>query len=121
MRVVAETRKPIPETAEDLGIHPGTLHSWVSQARRSGLPFIGPTGGRAIARSCLRESQGNEWERLRGKAGRRTSASRSSAATDHPGRRSAAEGKPSAEPGMRCCPVASAIARRHRRGLRRTR
>ncbi|WP_443051147.1 hypothetical protein [Streptomyces sp. JV185] len=24
--------------AEDLGIHPGTLHSWVSRARRNGSP-----------------------------------------------------------------------------------
>ncbi|MFF4761797.1 transposase [Streptomyces sp. NPDC001292] len=29
VRIVTETGKPIPEVAEDLGIHPGTLHSWV--------------------------------------------------------------------------------------------
>ncbi|MFE3328655.1 transposase [Streptomyces sp. NPDC059176] len=27
VRIETETRKPIPEVAEDLGIHPGTLHS----------------------------------------------------------------------------------------------
>ncbi|WP_258193260.1 transposase [Streptomyces sp. MA5143a] len=35
---MTETGKPIPEVAEDLGIHPETLHSWVSRARRNGSP-----------------------------------------------------------------------------------
>ncbi|WP_249402378.1 helix-turn-helix domain-containing protein [Streptomyces sp. YIM 121038] len=42
-----ETGKPIPEVAADLGIHAGTLHSWVSRARRNGLAVVGPAGGRA--------------------------------------------------------------------------
>jgi transposase len=36
VRIVIETGKPIPEVAEDLGVHPGTLHSWVSRWRRNG-------------------------------------------------------------------------------------
>ncbi|MDX2938381.1 transposase [Streptomyces ipomoeae] len=56
VRIVAETGKPVPEVAEDLGIHPGTLHSWVSRARRNGSPssdrpVAEPSGGR------LRESE----------------------------------------------------------------
>ncbi|MET8081967.1 hypothetical protein [Streptomyces sp. NPDC005303] len=35
---MTETGKPIPGVVEDLGIHPGTLHSWVSQARSHGSP-----------------------------------------------------------------------------------
>ncbi|WP_225102539.1 transposase [Streptomyces sp. CoH27] len=38
VRIVMETGKPIPEVAADLGIHSGTLHSWVSRARRNGSP-----------------------------------------------------------------------------------
>lgn len=49
VRIVTETGKPIPEVAEGLGIHPGTLHSWVtSEAQR--VAVVGPAGGRAIAR-----------------------------------------------------------------------
>ncbi|MCP9956150.1 transposase [Streptomyces sudanensis] len=47
VRIVTETGKPIPEVAEDLGIHPGTLHSWVSRARRS-RPPDGSATGRAV-------------------------------------------------------------------------
>ncbi|MDI9883725.1 transposase [Streptomyces sp. HNM0645] len=47
VRIVTETGKPIPEVAEDLGIHPGTLHSWVSRARRN-VVAVGPAGGRAL-------------------------------------------------------------------------
>ncbi|MFF4764589.1 hypothetical protein [Streptomyces sp. NPDC001292] len=35
---MTETGKPIPEVAEEPGVHPGTLHSWVSRARRNGSP-----------------------------------------------------------------------------------
>ncbi|MFD1276141.1 transposase [Streptomyces kaempferi] len=31
-----ETGRPIPEVAEELGVHSGTLHSWVSRWRRNG-------------------------------------------------------------------------------------
>ncbi|MFF3897309.1 transposase [Streptomyces sp. NPDC001812] len=57
VRIVTETGKPIPEVAEDLGIHPGTLRSWVPRARHNGSPssdrpVAGPSpGGR------LRESE----------------------------------------------------------------
>ncbi|MFJ8159102.1 transposase [Streptomyces sp. NPDC094468] len=33
VRIVIETGRPIPEVAEELGVHSGTLHSWVSRAR----------------------------------------------------------------------------------------
>ena len=69
VRIVTETGKPIPEVAEDLGIHPGTLHSWVSRARRNGSPSsdrpvaeLSPSSGR------LRESERAELERLRAEA-----------------------------------------------------
>jgi transposase len=69
VRIVTETGKPIPEVAEDLGIHPGTLDSWVSRARRNGSPssdrpvVAEPSGGR------LRESERAELERLRAETG----------------------------------------------------
>ncbi|MCM3809286.1 transposase [Streptomyces sp. DR7-3] len=67
VRIVTETGKPIPEVAEDQGIDPGTLHSWVSRARRNGSPssdrpMAEPSGGR------LRESERAELERLRAEA-----------------------------------------------------
>ncbi|WP_438289579.1 transposase [Streptomyces sp. HUAS TT7] len=37
VRIVIETGRPIPEVAEELGIHSGTLHSWVSRRRRNGM------------------------------------------------------------------------------------
>jgi transposase len=37
VRIVTETGKPIPEVAEELGVHPGTLHR-VSRAKRNGSP-----------------------------------------------------------------------------------
>ncbi|MFE3184247.1 transposase [Streptomyces violascens] len=36
VRIVIETGRPIPEVAEEFGIHSGTLHSWVSWWRRNG-------------------------------------------------------------------------------------
>lgn len=67
VRIVTETGKPIPEVAADLGIHSGTLHSWVSRARRNGSPSSDrssaePSGGR------LREGERAELERLRAEA-----------------------------------------------------
>ncbi|MFF4402841.1 transposase [Streptomyces sp. NPDC001480] len=66
-RIVAETGKPIPEVTEDLGIHPGTLRTWVSRARRNGSSSDRPAaesspGGR------LRESKRAELERLQAEA-----------------------------------------------------
>ncbi|MFF5306740.1 transposase [Streptomyces sp. NPDC013161] len=77
VRIVTETGKPIPEVAEDLGIHPGTLHSWVSRARRNGSrssdrPLAEPSpGGR------LRESERRSWSGCGPRPERRTSASAS--------------------------------------------
>ena len=33
VRIVRETRKPIAQVAEDLGLHPGTLGNWVKKDR----------------------------------------------------------------------------------------
>jgi transposase len=33
VRIVRETRKPIAQVAEDLGLHPGTLGNWVNKDR----------------------------------------------------------------------------------------
>ncbi|MFC5201015.1 transposase [Streptomyces kaempferi] len=71
-----ETGRPIPEVAEELGVHSGTLHSWVSRWRRNGSassdrPAEPAPGGR------LREAERAELERLRRDAARRTSGSAS--------------------------------------------
>ncbi|MFD5648987.1 transposase [Streptomyces sp. NPDC127039] len=39
VRIVVETGRPAGEVAEELGINPGTLHSWVSRWRRNGTTF----------------------------------------------------------------------------------
>ncbi|QEU89019.1 transposase [Streptomyces viridosporus] len=64
VRIVIETGKPIPEVAEELGVHPGTLHSWVSRWRRNGSassdhPAPAASGGR------LRDTERAALERLR--------------------------------------------------------
>ncbi|MFE7613935.1 transposase [Streptomyces celluloflavus] len=60
----SETGKPIPEVAEELGVHSGTLHSWVSRWRRnesasSDRPAEPAPGGR------MREAERAELDRLR--------------------------------------------------------
>ena len=67
VRIVTETGKPISEVAEDLGVHPGTLHGWVSRARRNGSP----SSDRPVTESSggrLRTSERAELERLRAEA-----------------------------------------------------
>jgi len=64
VRIVIETGRPIPEVAEELGVHSGTLHRWVSRWRRNGSassdqPAEPASGGR------LREAERAELERLR--------------------------------------------------------
>ncbi|MDH2394020.1 transposase [Streptomyces sp. HNM0663] len=65
---MTEIGKPIPEVAEELGVHPGTLHSWVSRAKRDGSPSS-DTPVQASAGSGsggrLREGKRAELERLR--------------------------------------------------------
>ncbi|WP_240124500.1 transposase [Streptomyces sp. MUM 136J] len=68
VRIVTETGKPIPEVAEDLGVHPGTLHSWVSRARRNGSPSSDRLVAEPAPGSRLRESERAELERLRAEA-----------------------------------------------------
>ncbi|MFE7245508.1 transposase [Streptomyces sp. NPDC057580] len=64
VRIVIETGRPIPEVAEELDVHSGTLHSWVSRWRRDGstlsdTPAEPAPGGR------MREAERAELERLR--------------------------------------------------------
>nr|BFD88406.1 hypothetical protein StreXyl84_78070 [Streptomyces sp. Xyl84] len=64
VRIVIETGRPIPEVAEELGVHSGTLHSWVSRWRRNGSassdrPAPAAPGNR------IKESERAELERLR--------------------------------------------------------
>ncbi len=71
VRIVTETGKPIPEVAEELGVYPGTLHSWVSRAKRNGSPSSDtPVQAAAGAGSGgrLREGERAELERLRAEA-----------------------------------------------------
>ncbi|MFJ3309642.1 transposase [Streptomyces sp. NPDC086549] len=64
VRIVIETGKPIPEVAEELGVHPGTLHSWVSRWRRNGSTTSDrPVSDGSVGR--LRESERTELDRLR--------------------------------------------------------
>ncbi|WP_053757420.1 transposase [Streptomyces sp. AS58] len=70
VRIVTETGKPIPEVAEELGVHPETLHSWVSRAKRNGspssdTPVQSPAAGSGAR---LREGERAELERLRAEA-----------------------------------------------------
>lgn len=73
VRIVIETGKPIPEVAEELGVHSGTLHSWVSRWRRTGSPSSDrPTSRTAPAsegNGRLRESERAELEQLRREMG----------------------------------------------------
>lgn len=64
VRIAVETGKPVGDVAEELGIDPGTLHSWVSRWRRNGTtssdrPASTVPGGR------LREAERAELDRLR--------------------------------------------------------
>ncbi|WP_234436358.1 transposase [Streptomyces sp. NRRL S-813] len=50
VRIVIETGKPIPEVAEESGVHPGTLHSW---GRDGGATVQRPaTGPRPLPRAA---------------------------------------------------------------------
>ncbi|MFJ9543271.1 transposase [Streptomyces sp. NPDC101225] len=72
VRIVVETGKPVGEVAEELGINPGTLHSWVSRWRRNGTtssdrpaqPAAASAGG-----GRMREAERSELERLRREVG----------------------------------------------------
>jgi transposase len=55
VRIVLETGKPATEVARDLGVHEGTLQTWVSRARGSVAMGTGP----------LEESEREELLRLR--------------------------------------------------------
>ncbi|MFE9347546.1 transposase [Streptomyces olivaceus] len=50
VRSVTETGKPIPEVAEEFGVHPETLHSWVSRAKRNGSPSSDTPRARPFSR-----------------------------------------------------------------------
>jgi len=57
VRIVLETGKPVAQVARDLGIHEGTLASWVNRAQA--MPGGGRDGG------GLSESEREELVRLR--------------------------------------------------------
>ncbi|MET8944568.1 transposase [Streptomyces sp. NPDC004542] len=76
VRIVVETGRSAGEVAEELGINPGTLHSWVSRCRRNGTTSsdrpVQPTaasagGGGGGGR--VREAERAELERLRQEIG----------------------------------------------------
>ncbi|MDX3073990.1 transposase [Streptomyces sp. MI02-7b] len=60
VRIVLETGKPAAVLARDLGVHEGTLQTWVSRARGSAEAGKGP----------LNESEREELARLRAENGR---------------------------------------------------
>ncbi|WP_322723643.1 transposase [Streptomyces spongiae] len=68
VRIEAETGKPISEVAEDLGIHSGTMYSWVSRARRHGSPLSDRPVTEPSPGGRPRESERAESERLRAEA-----------------------------------------------------
>ncbi|WP_257232671.1 transposase [Streptomyces sp. Rer75] len=54
VRIVIEAGRPIPEVAEELGVHSGTLHSWVSAlAERAERKWESPS---------TRQCSGSMWE-----------------------------------------------------------
>lgn len=65
VRIVIETGRPIPEVAEELGIHSGTLHSWVSRWRRNGSTSSDRPVADDAGSGRMRESERAELERLR--------------------------------------------------------
>ncbi|MFJ8495437.1 transposase [Streptomyces sp. NPDC094038] len=68
VRIVMETGKSISEVAADLGIHSGTVHSWVSRARRNGSPSSDRPVTEASPGGRPRESERAELDRLRAEA-----------------------------------------------------
>lgn len=72
VRIVVETGKSVGEVAEEFGINPGTLHSWVSRWRRNGSassdrptqPAVASGGGGRV-----REAERAELEWLRREMG----------------------------------------------------
>ena len=69
VRIVIETGKSVPEVAEELGIHPGTLHSWVSRWRRNGSASSDRPSAATSDGGRLREAERAELERLRREMG----------------------------------------------------
>lgn len=67
VRVVIETGKTVKQVAADMGINPGTLHSWVSRARRTGSPSS-DTVRPSSPGPAAREGERAELERLRAEA-----------------------------------------------------
>ncbi|MET7934522.1 transposase [Streptomyces sp. NPDC005322] len=58
VRIVIEAERPIPEVAEEPGVHSGTPHSWVSAlAERAERKWDPPPYGSALA-PCGRDALG---------------------------------------------------------------
>jgi transposase len=74
VRIVVETGRSAGEVAEELGINPGTLHSWVSRWRRNGTtssdrPVQPTAAGGGGGGGRVREAERAELERLRREIG----------------------------------------------------
>ncbi|MFI0961352.1 transposase [Streptomyces sp. NPDC021080] len=65
VRIVIETGRPIPEVAEELGVHSGTLHNWVSRWRRNRSASSDRPAEPAPPGGQMREAERAELERLR--------------------------------------------------------
>ncbi|MFJ1616418.1 transposase [Streptomyces sp. NPDC088249] len=63
VRIVIETGRSVPEVAEELGVHSGTLHSWVSRWRRNGSASS-DRPGEPVPGGRMRETERTELERL---------------------------------------------------------
>ncbi|WP_405886322.1 IS3 family transposase (plasmid) [Streptomyces sp. NBC_01136] len=68
VRIVRETGKTIPQVAGELGISPGTLHSWVSWVKRNGSPTSDAPAASPSPAGRLRGPEREELERLRAEA-----------------------------------------------------
>ena len=68
VRIVRETGKTIPQVAEELDINPGTLHSWVSRAKRNGSSTSDTAAAPLSPAGRLRGTEREEPERLRAEA-----------------------------------------------------
>ncbi|WP_345597504.1 transposase [Streptomyces marokkonensis] len=73
VHIMVETGRPVGDVAEELGINPGTLHSWVSRWRRNGTTSsdrpVPPAAAGGGGGGRVREAERAELERLRREVG----------------------------------------------------
>ncbi|WP_245970302.1 transposase [Streptomyces rishiriensis] len=77
VRIVIESGRPIPEVAEELGVHSGTLHSWVSRWRRNGPASFRPACRARTGWAAARSRAGRAWSDCGGMGRGKTSGSAS--------------------------------------------